>query len=87
MIKFPTQFVAIRDFPGYFWNTDENCLYSLKIGGVLRPLLLTAPNTYNDYPEPAYRISMKGRRKVLFPSRINNELDYDYTMPIAEKIA
>lgn len=39
MISFPSSFVKLK-YPGYFWNVDENALYSIKVGGVLKKMKL-----------------------------------------------
>ena len=37
MIKFNSKFIALS-YPGYFWNTEDEKLYSIKIEGILTPL-------------------------------------------------
>jgi hypothetical protein len=32
MVVMPDEFVATR-YPGYFWNTDDQKLYSIKVTG------------------------------------------------------
>lgn len=36
--KFPCGFVALKKYPGYFWNMGDDQLYSMKINGILKPL-------------------------------------------------
>lgn len=63
MITFPPEFVAIR-FPGYFYNTVDQKLYTLKVTGELRPLVRKSPNKWNHYRE-GYQISHKGLRRFV----------------------
>lgn len=65
MVTLPPNFTATK-FPGYFWNVEDQQLYSIKIHGVLRPLKIIQPNNFNMLPRPAYRVSVKGRRRLLF---------------------
>lgn len=63
MVKLPDEFIATR-YPGYFFNTSNDTLYSLKVSGVLRPLPLHKPCHWNRLRSPAFRISVKGRRRI-----------------------
>ena len=58
MITFPPYFTAIK-FPGYFWNTVDKQLYTIKVTGILRPLKRNRPNKYNKFID-SYRISVGG---------------------------
>ena len=62
MVVLPIEFVKTR-YPGYFWNTESQTLYSLKIGGVLKEIKISRPNSFNNYSEPMYRVCVKGVRK------------------------
>ncbi len=67
MITFPEQFVKLKH-PGYFWNTEEKRLYSIKIGGVLKPMKLhqyIKGKNGSLMSFPHYRISQDGRSKSL----------------------
>lgn len=72
MVTFPTGFVAVAGFPGYFWNTEEEKLYSVKIYGALKPLKrsqlwngsLPVPGVYG------YKISRLGRKHFLTEERL-----------------
>ena len=88
MIHFPKTFVKIK-YPGYFWDTAEHILYSIKINGVLKPLKRQkgirgyANGTYLDIPE-GYELSHQGSRKYislrylesLKPSQMNELVDF-----------
>ena len=69
MVVLPSEFVATR-YSGYFWNTKDETLYSIKVSGELKKLKF--------YPErkffyqgrlcksaPGYRISIDGQRQTL----------------------
>ena len=64
MVTLPIEFVATK-YPGYFWNTETQTLFSLKIDGVLKELKLVYPCRFNMLPMPGYRVSVKGRRRYL----------------------
>lgn len=65
MVTLPPEYTATK-FPGYFWNTKTLELYSLKVGGELRKLPLKEPNYWNNWRGPGYRVSHKGRPRVMF---------------------
>jgi len=62
MVKLPEQFLATR-YPGYFWNTKDQWLYSMKIDGILKPIKKVYPNHFNHIHCPGFRVSVGGRRK------------------------
>lgn len=63
MVKLPDGFIATK-FPGYFFNTNNDTLYSIKIEGVLKPLRLVHPNRWNRLTGPCFYVSHKGIRKA-----------------------
>ena len=69
MIVFPKSFVKIK-YPGYFWDTDEHILYSIKVTGVLKPLKLQkgfrgySNGHYVDIPD-GYQLSHQGSRRYV----------------------
>jgi hypothetical protein len=69
MVTLPYGFVSTW-FPGYFWNTEEQRLYSLKIDGVLKPIRYVTPNHFNHLNEPGYRVSHKGVRRFMPMSKL-----------------
>ena len=72
MITFPDGFVATR-FPGYFWNTTDEKLYTMKVTGVLRPMRISTPPP--DQPDHAsYRVSVNGVRRRLTTAQIKRTL-------------
>lgn len=68
MVTLPKEFVATK-FPGYFWHTVEQKLYTLKVTGVLRPLKKQPPNRYNHYKD-MYAVSHKGQRRGLLVEKL-----------------
>lgn len=63
MVTLPADFVATR-YPGYFWNTAERKLYSLKVTGELRPMAFHKGGTfYGNRIEPGYQISVGGCKR------------------------
>jgi hypothetical protein len=63
MVTLPPEFTATR-YPGYFWNTKDNRLYSIKVAGVLRPLVRQRANRYND-GFAGYNVSVKGEKRYM----------------------
>jgi len=63
MVTFPPEFTALR-YPGYFWNTSDLKLYTIKVSGILRPLQFQKAHRYNHYI-PGYQISVNGRKKYI----------------------
>lgn len=88
MIKFPDDFVALKRYPGYFWSTTEQRLYSMKVSGILRPLSTQKAygyvvNKLGLYPGERYwSISKNGRSSFLTESRINRIVEKDHQIPI-----
>ena len=82
MITFPDGFVATR-FPGYFWNTTDEKLYTMKVTGVLRPMRISYPPLYED-DHASYRISVNGVRRRLTTAQIKRALPRGTgTVPVA----
>lgn len=63
MITFPPQFVVTK-FPGYFYNTLDKQLYTIKVTGELRPMHYNRPNYWNRY-RSGYQVSYRGRRRFM----------------------
>ena len=64
MVTLPKNFVTTK-FPGYFWNTIEHKLYSIKVTGQLRPLRFSKGGTfYGVRIKPGYSISVNGVRRT-----------------------
>ena len=68
MVTLPREFVATR-YPGYFWNTVDKKLYTMKVTGVLRPMAFNkGGNFYGVVHQPGYQISVNGlKRKLTLP--------------------
>jgi len=82
MINIPKSFVALK-YPGYFWNTEENKLYSMKVQGILRPLRLNKGGMYQGQVfEDAYRISVNGFRKYITPDQIQKIILKNSVIPV-----
>lgn len=62
MITFPAEYVATK-YPGYFWNTLTDKLYSIKVTGALRPLTFQKANYWR--PEAGYAVSVNGKKRTL----------------------
>jgi len=62
MVRLPDEFIATK-FNGYFFNTENETLYSVKIGGILRPLPRVQPSRFNHLRGPAFYVSVNGNKK------------------------
>lgn len=63
MITFPPEFVTTK-FPGYYWNTATQRLFSIKVTGELHEMKRSYPNRWTHWHD-AYQVSVKGRRNLL----------------------
>ena len=63
MVTLPREFVATK-YPGYFWNINNNQLYSVKVTGMLKPLVKQPPNPFNHFAN-GYRVSVNGNNRFL----------------------
>ena len=78
MVTLPKDFVATKH-DGYFWNIKEQKLYSIKVGGFLRPLAGPyKPNQWNHFIE-GYKISVNGKNRTMY-------LDYLKKLKAADSI-
>ena len=83
MITFPDGFVATR-FPGYFWNTTDEKLYTMKVTGVLRPMRISYPPPPYEHGHESYRVSVNGVRRRLTTAQIKRTLPRGTgTVPVA----
>lgn len=72
MVTLPVEFVATK-YPGYFWNTADKKLYSLKVTGVLTPLAFHKGGCfYGHVIEPGYQISVNGRKRRFTVDYLNS---------------
>lgn len=84
MVKLPPQFVATK-YPGYFWNVQDQKLYSLKVSGILTTLTRIRPSRWNQYRE-GYRVSVRGRDRLLTMQYLEGLLPgSNSTIPVAKK--
>ena len=83
MVTLPKGFTATR-FPGYFWDTNSQQLFSIKIDGVLKPLKPVFPNRFNHLNAPGYRVSHKGVRKFMSLLYLKNLSIKDSEIPLKE---
>jgi hypothetical protein len=80
MITFPPEFTAIK-YPGYFWHTTEERLYTMKVTGVLRPLVMSKPNHFN-HGIAGYKLSVKGKKRYM-PEHVLKKLKQkDSVIPV-----
>jgi hypothetical protein len=88
MVTLEPQFVATK-YPGYFFNTQDHKLYSMKVDGVLKPLKFHRPNhfnhlwRYND-TNGGYQVSVKGRKRWLLIEELEAIKPHDATIPVRE---
>ena len=97
MVKFESQFVATK-FPGYFFNTEDDQLYSMKVDGVLKPLKFYTPTFFNHIEKyrvklsngetviskGGYFVSVKGRRKFYAIEALRDIKEHDAIIPVKD---
>ena len=83
-VKFPDGFIALKRYPGYFWNPHEKRLYSIKVSGILTPLKVNRGfhhPKWTRYIGPHYQISNRGQRRYIPLDRIDDFLhDGEYVV-------
>lgn len=81
MITFPPEFEALPKYPGYFWNTKTDTLFSIKVGGELRELKIREPSKWT-FGKRGYELSNKGKRCFLKYSDIKRQCVSNSIMPM-----
>jgi len=95
VVTLPPEFTATM-YPGYFWNTDEKRLYSIKVSGELRPLVSQSlskmmrllykhpelKELYNRGCRVFYNVSVKGRRRILTDLYLQTLEPADSVVPV-----
>lgn len=95
MVTLKPEFVATR-YPGYFFNTTDDQLYSLKIDGVLKPLRYRKPNHFNHIGlylvklasgsrvrcNGGYNVSVKGIKRFYPIEQLRELKDTNVTIPV-----
>lgn len=86
MIKYHERYAGIKGLPGYFWNLDEDCVYSIKVQGVLKKIKEYTANLYVQhncgilYGEKYYSFSKNGKSTVRSVRWIRENLVYEDTI-------
>lgn len=83
MITFPPEFVATR-FPGYFWNVSEKKLYSIKVSGVLRPLVRRKKNKWYHWGDH-YTVSVEGKKRYMSADRLEKLTPRPQVVPVVKE--
>ena len=82
MVTLPSDFVAIH-YPGYFWNIRQQRLYTMKVTGVLRPLVKPKPNIFNDFKDD-YRLSVNGQTRYVSMNYLKTLQHKNSVIPVAQ---
>lgn len=80
MITFPPEFVTTK-YPGYYWNTITQRLYTIKVTGELREL--HKPHSNFTKGKDVYAVSYKGIRRWILVSEL--KALKSQTIPVAYK--
>lgn len=87
MITLPSELKAIRGFPGYFFRESDKQLFSIKIGGVLKPLKhkTSSPLQWNRFQGfSGWELSKGGIRRNISDDAIAKLLiQEDHQVPYA----
>jgi len=90
MISLPSELKAILKFPGYFYRESDDKLFSIKIGGDLRPLKhkKCPPMSWNDFQGfSGWELSKNGRKYNIPDSKIKTLLiQTDYMIPYTNQV-
>jgi len=98
MVTLPPEFTATK-FPGYFWNIEDKQLYSIKVGGVLKPLkkkrLFDTKSIWSKHEglemlfnrgcRHYYHVSVKGNRIMVTDLYLNTLSQTDSVIPVVKK--
>ena len=80
MISLPKGFVSTK-YPGYFWNTEDEQLYSVKVHGALKPMTMQKPSIWN-HGMANYKVSFRGQRRYLWLADLKKLTPKKETYPI-----
>ena len=85
MVTLEPQFIETK-FPGYFFNSEDGKLYSLKVDGILKPLRFYTPNRFNHMwrygSEGGYYVSVNGHRRFYPIEKLNELTQHNATIPV-----
>lgn len=96
-VSFKPEFIATK-YPGYFFNIEDNKLYSMKIDGVLKPLKYREANYWNNwgscriklhdgsevYATGGYQISFRGMRRFYAIEKLKDLKHEQSVVPVKE---
>jgi hypothetical protein len=78
----PSELIAVPGYHGYFWHPQEEVVYSLKMGGTLRPLKLAHAVRYAHYFFPTgFNVCRDGRRRRLDLDWLRKLRPHPYKVP------
>ena len=80
MVSLPKGFVSTK-YPGYFWNTEEEKLYSVKVHGSLKPMVMQKASMWN-HGMANYKVSVNGRHRYLYVEDLKQLKSKPETYPI-----
>ena len=80
MISLPKGFVSTK-YPGYFWNVDDETLYSVKVHGSLKPMVMQKASMWNN-GMANYKVSVRGKHRILYVKDLEKLTPKKETYPI-----
>jgi len=92
MVSLPKDLTATK-FPGYFWDVKEHVLYSIKVGGVLKPLkrrdakYLVHNTKWGwriDCEKWIWQVSVEGRKRLLTDKYLHSLKLEDSEIPVEQ---
>lgn len=86
MICFPFEFQQLTPYPGYYFNTKDNEVYSIK-SGTLKKLKSTTfvPRGCSWSPERHWTLSIKNKTHLLYKDEIKRLIEKNakvYFLPV-----
>jgi hypothetical protein len=92
MITLPKPFATVPSCPGYFWNTENHKLYSIKMAGELRELKMNKVNSWTfkrmyrskaaRFGDEYYTLSVQGKPRCRLVKKLKKLKCVDYEIPM-----
>lgn len=82
----PSHLIAVPNYDGYFFCSETDTLYSLKVTGTLTPLTrLKAVQLGYRYFPARFNVSRNGKKSYLSVAKLRKLARTDYTVPFERK--
>lgn len=82
MIIYPPGMVATR-IHGYYWHIEKQQLFTQKVTGILRPLVLRKANQWNHHMA-GYAVSHNGIKRYITLAELKKLVPADSMAPVVK---